>query len=68
MDQVFVVRHKVIVEGPAQREWPKVFGGDKKLTTALLDRLALHAAVCHHDEGEELPDARRPLVSDPRPG
>jgi len=45
MDQVFVVRHKVIVEGPAQREWPKVFGEDKKLTTALLDRLALHAAV-----------------------
>jgi DNA replication protein DnaC len=26
-------------------EWPKVFGGDEKLTTALLDRLAEHATV-----------------------
>jgi DNA replication protein DnaC len=26
-------------------EWPKVFGGDEKLTTALLDRLADHATV-----------------------
>lgn len=26
-------------------EWPKIFGGDEKLTTALLDRLAHHAAV-----------------------
>ncbi len=26
-------------------EWPKVFGGDEKLATALLDRLAHHATV-----------------------
>jgi DNA replication protein DnaC len=26
-------------------EWPKIFGGDEKLTTALLDRLAHHATV-----------------------
>jgi DNA replication protein DnaC len=26
-------------------DWPKVFGGDENLTTALLDRLAHHATV-----------------------
>jgi hypothetical protein len=35
----------VLASNLAFSEWPRVFGGDEKLTTALLDRLAEHAIV-----------------------
>jgi DNA replication protein DnaC len=38
-------RSVVITTNLAFSEWPKVFGGDEKLTTALLDRLAESAAI-----------------------
>lgn len=39
------VSSTVITSNLAFSEWPKVFGGDEKLTTALLDRLAENAVV-----------------------
>jgi DNA replication protein DnaC len=62
-------RSVLITSNLAFREWPRVFGGDEKLATALLDRLAEQAAVIttkgksyrmrkrsdEHDAGETAP-------------
>ncbi len=40
-------------------EWPKVLGGDEKLTTALLDRLAHHATVITTTRGKSYRMRRR---------
>ena len=45
-------------------EWVKVFGGDEKLTTALLDRLAHHATVIT-TKGKSFRMRRRPGGASP---
>lgn len=67
-------RSVLITSNLAFGEWPRVFGGDEKLTTALLDRLAEQASVIStkgksyrmrkrkggHDGGGENPPAPAP--------
>ena len=38
-------RSVIVTHQPGLLQWVQVFGGDEKLTTALLDRLAHHATV-----------------------
>jgi DNA replication protein DnaC len=64
---VFASRHGqrsvVVTSNLAFSEWPRVFGGDEKLTTALLDRLAEHATVMT-TKGKSYRMRKRPRSAD----
>jgi DNA replication protein DnaC len=60
-------RSVIITTNLAFSEWPKVFGSDEKLTTALLDRLAEHATVIT-TKGKSFRMRRRGAVDSPPVG
>jgi DNA replication protein DnaC len=60
-------RSVVITTNLAFAEWPRVFGGDEKLTTALLDRLAETATVITTNGKSYRMRKRRPTDAFPSP-
>jgi len=65
-------RSVLITTNLAFAEWPRVFGGDEKLTTALLDRLAEHATVIttkgkSYRMRKRAPTAQAPAEAAPTP-
>jgi DNA replication protein DnaC len=65
-------RSVLITTNLAFAEWPRVFGGDEKLTTALLDRLAEHATVIttkgkSYRMRKRAPTAQNPADAAPTP-
>jgi DNA replication protein DnaC len=56
-------RSVIVTTNLAFAEWVKVFGGDEKLTTALLDRLAHHATVIT-TKGKSFRMRRRPTTGE----
>ena len=59
-------RSVIVTTNLSFTEWPKVFGGDEKLTTALLDRLAENATVIT-TKGKSYRMRRRQAKASPKP-
>jgi DNA replication protein DnaC len=59
-------RSVIVTTNLSFAEWPKVFGGDEKLTTALLDRLAENATVIA-TKGKSYRMRKRHAEADPTP-